>query len=222
MSFQSLVGGLVIGLVLPFMFVAGIREYPAKTQNRFYSFLSIAYLFLMIFCWFREDVEYTVGLALAGALWLKLWYSAVKHTGTKERLTPLKKSNVEKLKESENSLTSQQTRNMDDSRLVRGALIVWVIVFLGTYLPWKDYAYFAFVRIVTALIALLMIEISSKISKPFWGGFILMIIIFNPIFPIKLDREIWQVVDISAILLLASFYFKVKDKFKKGDKGPVL
>lgn len=207
MSFRALVDGILIGIILPAFIVALTRQYSAKTRNYCYSFLSIAYLFLMV--WFREDVEGTVGLALAAALWLTLWYSEVKGGSTKKRLVSSKETHSAKSSEIDNSLTSQK---MKDSRVVFVTLLIWVFAFLGTCLPWKDYAYFDMVRIVAALIALTMIDISREISKPFLGGFILMIIIFNPFIHIKLNRQIWQVIDVSVILLLAFFYFTVKRK----------
>lgn len=224
MRFMDIVAGLILGLLIPYTLVmmTSQSDFSRKTRNYFYSFFSIAYLFFMAFYWFREDFGYTVGLGLIGAFWLKIWYSEAKQATMNEQ----RATNGEKPIEIEDSLASRlrKEKKMDVSRLVFGALVFWVLVFLGTFISWNDYVYFYFVRIIAMFIAIIMIEfmteISAKISKPFLGGFILMIIIYNPLILIKLNRATWQVVDVLVILLLVSFYRYVKKKVKKRAMEP--
>lgn len=81
---------------------------------------------------------------------------------------------------------------------------------LFTLLDW-DYGYYQILRWVIAGSAIYIAYRNYQSQSTNWTGiFVLIAILFNPISPIHLDREIWAVIDvIVAIVYLAAFY---KDK----------
>src|SRR5687767_5689585 len=63
--------------------------------------------------------------------------------------------------------------------------------------------YFTFLRILVTIGALLIIVNDAKAGLSFWViAFVLVAIIFNPIFPVYLhDKSIWMPIDVIAGLL---------------------
>ncbi len=85
-----------------------------------------------------------------------------------------------------------------------------------------DYGYYTFLRIASliALVSLILVYWSETVNAlnpvTIIGGVIL--ILFNPIFPIYLDKEIWVVLDIiSAVSMIGlGGYIFVKNKKQSG------
>ena len=87
-------------------------------------------------------------------------------------------------------------------RLIGCGLLVWA-------LDYHPYAYYIMLRWVVSVINLLILIIAIKQNQKLWmiiAG--IFIVIFNPIFPIHIDRELWQAIDVVATLeLFVSIFF---------------
>lgn len=75
------------------------------------------------------------------------------------------------------------------------------------------YGYYVLLRWLVAGVAAFVIWIASNLEKQGWMWLmVIIVILFNPIMPIHLDKEIWVVTDfIVAIIFLVSI-FKIKLK----------
>jgi len=93
-------------------------------------------------------------------------------------------------------------------RFVAPGMLFWALA------PHR-YDYFTLLRLVVCIVAAYLTFQSYSQQKEEWawimGG---ITVLFNPIFPIHLNRELWSVIDIIvAIVLIVSFFFiKTKNK----------
>lgn len=73
------------------------------------------------------------------------------------------------------------------------------------------YGYYVFLRWIITASAIFLIWVAHNLQKQAWLGLMVVIaILFNPLIPVHLTKEIWVVIDfIAAILFLVSI-FKVK------------
>ena len=75
------------------------------------------------------------------------------------------------------------------------------------------YGYYTFLRIVifgfTSISSYKNFEITNKSSWPWL--YLFVAIIFNPIFPIYLSKELWMFIDISFAILLIFICYKIKN-----------
>jgi len=100
-------------------------------------------------------------------------------------------------------------------------VIAAAILFLALFDGWQ-YGFFTLLRFVvfatTAYVAWMAYE--SQKEKWVWiFGFIA--VLFNPFFPVHLDRETWIVIDfvVGVFLLATIFFFKLKQKSKEHSKS---
>ncbi len=104
---------------------------------------------------------------------------------------------------------------MNNNRKKNIALVIAAtILFLALFDGWQ-YGFFTLLRFVvfatTAYVAWMAYE--GQKEKWVWiFGFIA--ILFNPFFPVHLDRETWVVIDfiVGAFLLATTFFFKLDTK----------
>lgn len=84
-----------------------------------------------------------------------------------------------------------------------------------------QYSYYTLLRWITCGVGLYCTYIAVETGKRLWAWiFGIAAIIFNPIFPIHLDRNVWAVIDIVlGILLLISIFF-VREKKQPKPKQP--
>ena len=92
--------------------------------------------------------------------------------------------------------------------------VIAVIMLLLTFFDWP-YGYYNFLRIVVTGIAIYyayyLYEIIKEQDFWFWS-LVIIIILFNPIFPIYLgDKSVWGVID----TIVAIFFISLIIKFKK-------
>ncbi len=90
------------------------------------------------------------------------------------------------------------------------SVITVVLLLLAIPSGWP-YGYYVFLRWVATISAIFLVWIAYDLKKTFWlFSMGIVAILFNPIIPIHLDKEIWGVIDfIIAILFLVSI-FKIK------------
>ena len=82
-----------------------------------------------------------------------------------------------------------------------------VVMLLLTFLDW-DYGFYQILRwVVTGSAAYIAYQNYLQESKGWVWTFAIIAILFNPISPIHLDREIWAVIDVTvAVVYLVAFY----------------
>ncbi|MBU1873615.1 hypothetical protein KJ688_07790 [bacterium] len=94
--------------------------------------------------------------------------------------------------------------NLKTVRLIASALLFIAIFDL-------PYGYFIFLRIFICILACLSAYTASEYKNKTWVWiFGITAILFNPIIPIYLDKEIWTVLDILAAILFAVSVKQIK------------
>lgn len=75
------------------------------------------------------------------------------------------------------------------------------------------YGYYNFLRIMIFIISCYSIYVFYKYEKILWVWiFVIIAVLFNPIIPIYLDKSLWKIVDIVAVIIfLISFIFNKKN-----------
>lgn len=104
---------------------------------------------------------------------------------------------------------------MTNNKRKNVALIVAaVFLFLALFDGWQ-YGFFTILRFVVFASTAYVAYFAYQEQKEGWTWFLGAIaVLFNPFFPIHLDRETWVVIDfvVGALLLVVSFFLKFKDK----------
>lgn len=93
-------------------------------------------------------------------------------------------------------------------------IIAALFCFIGLFdLP---YGYYMFLRVLVSFMALVII-VNEFRSRSFWFiAFLLICILFNPVFPIYLYlKSIWVVIDIIVGLLFLCYYYTLIPKKKE-------
>jgi len=89
-------------------------------------------------------------------------------------------------------------------RFITALLLFWA-------LAEHPYGFYQFLRIIVCGVSLYSLLTSLQVDKKFWiWVFGVLTILFNPIFPIHLTREIWIIFDVVAglVYILSIFIFK--------------
>jgi len=94
-------------------------------------------------------------------------------------------------------------------RIVAAGMLIWA-------LDDHPYDYFTLLRVVVCFVSGYCAIQASSQNKDSWtwilGG---MAVLFNPIIPIHMARETWQIVDLCAAIVLIVSIFFVKGEKKK-------
>ena len=123
----------------------------------------------------------------------------------------LQKNNVE-LKENSKKDIMDKINNI---KFTKTPAIIAAIMLLLTFFNWP-YGYYNFLRIVVTGIAIYyayyLYEVIKEQDFWFWS-LIVVIILFNPIFPIYLgDKSVWGVIDTIVAIFFISLIIKFKEK----------
>lgn len=92
------------------------------------------------------------------------------------------------------------------ARIVTAGLLLWA-------LARHPYSYYTLLRVITTATCVLGIFCAFEWERKNWAWiFGCLAVLFNPIFPVALGREIWSIVDVAvAVFLLISIpIFRVK------------
>lgn len=82
---------------------------------------------------------------------------------------------------------------------VCGVLVVWAMY------PGNPYGYYVFLRIVCFIVLGYLGWVAMQTGKHGWSWvFIAGSILYNPIFPIHLNRLIWAVINVLTLIVLAA------------------
>lgn len=94
--------------------------------------------------------------------------------------------------------------------IFRVAAAVLLVYALGEGL---SYDYFTFLRYATTGVALWSSFVASKNEKIYWSWVMMGVaILFNPIFPIHLDRQIWKTIDLFTAIIFGISIFTLRPK----------
>lgn len=91
-------------------------------------------------------------------------------------------------------------------RLIASFLLFWA-------LERHTYGYYSLLRYITFGVGVYLVYISINLNKIPWVWIFGMIaLLFNPLIPFQLNRELWAYIDvISGIIFLASIFFIRED-----------
>ncbi len=92
--------------------------------------------------------------------------------------------------------------------IASGISVIMLLLAIPTFWP---YGYYVLLRWVVTISAVFLLSLAYESKKTFWLFLMgMVVILFNPIIPVHLDKEIWIVIDfVVAVLFLVSI-FKIK------------
>ena len=90
---------------------------------------------------------------------------------------------------------------------------------LGALGPWP-YGYYTLLRWVVCISALMVVYRASHVDRP-WAvwTFGLVALLFNPLVPIYLSREIWAPIDVAVAILFVVAILSVRERDSRKAKG---
>ena len=92
------------------------------------------------------------------------------------------------------------------------AVVIVAVLSLLALADWP-YGYYTFLRWVILVSSGLLIYTSYELHKKFWVIVgVALLLLWNPIAPVHLDREIWAVLNVVAALLFGASFFFVRIK----------
>jgi len=88
-------------------------------------------------------------------------------------------------------------------------IVISSILLITAVFPIGEYGYYVFLRWVVFLTAIYIEYLFIEHKRTNWEWVIIIIaILFNPIIPIHLNKELWQMIDIIVAILLIITIFK--------------
>jgi membrane-bound ClpP family serine protease len=102
-----------------------------------------------------------------------------------------------------------------DKTIIKYKNIVSVISTIMLLLAMADlpYGYYNSLRLVITASAIFLVWIAYKLKREFWlFSMGIVALLFNPIVPIYLDKEIWVIIDFIVATLFLVSIFKIKPK----------
>lgn len=106
---------------------------------------------------------------------------------------------------------------MDDDIKIKNIFTVICMIALLLAIPsiWP-YGYYQLLRWVVSGTALFVLWAAYNLEKKIWVGLMAVIVIlFNPIAPIYLDKETWVIIDFVVAALFLISIFKIKNYEEK-------
>lgn len=94
--------------------------------------------------------------------------------------------------------------NFKTIRLIAAGMLIFAIIDL-------PYGYYIFLRIIICILSCFTAYVALVSDKKPWIWiFGVIAVLFNPIIPIYLDKEIWTVIDIIVAIIFAVSVIKIK------------
>ncbi len=97
--------------------------------------------------------------------------------------------------------------------------IVASVTLLGALGDWP-YGYYQLLRFVVCGVSV-YVAYMAYIWQKLWATwlFVIIAVLFNPLIPIHLSREVWQPIDLICALLFVVIAFVLKEPAKKGQEN---
>ena len=93
---------------------------------------------------------------------------------------------------------------------INSIIIVLIILLFWALFPINPYSYYILLRIIMFIFNLILFfNIYRQKNKLWLWVFIAMVSIYNPFFPIHLNRSIWSFVNISTIIVYVVYLKKI-------------
>lgn len=100
-------------------------------------------------------------------------------------------------------------------------MLIWAIIPLnpgGYYINLRPYGYFILLRIVVCSICLYLAVYCYQNELTNWVWLLSIIaIVFNPIIPIHLNKELWMIIDIVTIIVFLFSFSHLRPKKLRND-----
>lgn len=89
------------------------------------------------------------------------------------------------------------------SAIVKVVAGIMLLLALGSW----GYSYYQILRVVVCASSIYLAWHMFELKQSGWGwGFVASAALFNPVFPVYLDRSVWQIIDVAvAVFFFASF-----------------
>ena len=98
--------------------------------------------------------------------------------------------------------------------LLRLAILTSILLVIGC-LPISEYGYYQFLRMWTTAISGIICYREFQTNKTHWVIiFLLIMVLFNPLFPIYLEKVIWQIFDIDSALVFVVYEYHSFRQYK--------
>ena len=93
---------------------------------------------------------------------------------------------------------------------------VAAVMLVAALAKWP-YGYYQLLRLVTCGAAAYGAYVSHSMGKSAWlWAFVLVAVLFNPVFPVHLSREVWQPLDVATAVVLVVAVFQVRGGLAEG------
>jgi len=95
------------------------------------------------------------------------------------------------------------------------SIIIAILLIIAIF-PISEYGYYIFLRWIVCLSSVFFAYLAYQVGKKYWAWIMgIIAVLFNPIIPIYLKKEIWGPIDIiSAVIYLISFFILKEKKSK--------
>lgn len=95
------------------------------------------------------------------------------------------------------------------------ATIAAIVLLILALFSWP-YDYYVFLRWVVAGVAIFLTYLGYETKRQGWAVILAIIaLLFNPLIPVHLDRETWQIIDLVVAGILAVSLHGLSDKIEK-------
>src|SRR3990172_2918282 len=79
-----------------------------------------------------------------------------------------------------------------------------IVLLIGALIGGWPYIFYKVLRIVVFTVAIFLCYIAGKSNQPPWiVMFGIIALLFNPVFPVHLSRNLWMLIDLFAIIAFA-------------------
>ena len=110
-------------------------------------------------------------------------------------------------------ILKKERMNNPQKQILLPSIIAMILLFIAIF-PIKEYGYYILLRWVICLTSVYTVYFSYKTERIYWIWIMgVVAVIFNPIIPLHLGKEIWRFVDffVALIFLISIFVFKGPD-----------
>ena len=92
-----------------------------------------------------------------------------------------------------------------------------IMLFVAAFIGLPSYSYYGHLRFLTFLSAMAGVFTAHELplNKIIYYAFIVLAVLFNPLFPVRLSRSVWINIDIVAGLLLTYMVYSVVNDYMR-------
>ncbi len=103
-------------------------------------------------------------------------------------------------------------------QIITPSIVVMLLLFIAIF-PIEEYGYYILLRWIVCLTAIYIAYFSYEAEKIYWSWTMgIIALIFNPLIPFHLGKDIWVVVDFIAAIVFGINIFIFKRNNKREEK----